>query len=72
MQSPGPVRRDLYVDQRGGAMRVSWHADRDEVVVSMWRADVCTGTVRLSRRDAGRLVAFLATQLAEPVEPLPS
>ena len=62
----GGVRRDLFVDERGAAMRVTWHPERDEVVVSLWRADRCTQTVRLSRRDAGRLAAFLATALAEP------
>jgi hypothetical protein len=68
-----PPRRELFVDERGGGLRVSWHPADDLVVVSLWKSrpgtagveDVCVGTVRLPPTDAARLSAFLSAHLDE-------
>ena len=53
-------RRAFFFDDRGGAMRVTWHEAREMVVFSLWRGDVCVSTCRLSREDAERLQDFLS------------
>lgn len=62
---PAVPRRQLFADERGSGLRVSWHEQRGLVVVSMWRGDVCTGTVRLTVADATRLATFLLGHLGE-------
>jgi hypothetical protein len=49
----------LFLDDRGQALRVTWHAEAEVVVLSIWRADVCVGTVRLGPEDVRRLGSFL-------------
>ncbi len=63
---PLPPRGEWFADARNGerALRVSWHAEKDCVVLSSWRAEACVGTVRLSATDAARLIAVLADGLA--------
>lgn len=63
---PMPPSGEWYADARSGdrALRVSWHAERDCVVLSTWKDGVCTGTARLGPRDAARLVGLLADGLA--------
>jgi hypothetical protein len=56
--------RALFIDDRGGALRVTWHAAKGIVVLSFWRSDVCIGTCRLNFQDAVRLSGFLAAQTA--------
>lgn len=46
------------------ALQVSWHERDDVFVVSIWKAGVCGGTVRLSPEDAAALVGTLAQGLA--------
>lgn len=60
----GP-RRELFVDERGSALRATWHRERGQVVVSLWHDDVCVGTVRLEPDDATRLAGFLVGHLGE-------
>ena len=62
-----PHRRDILLDQRGEgrALRVTWHHEASVVVVSIWREDRCTGTVRLAAEAVPALVAVLAEGLAE-------
>ncbi|WP_448624657.1 hypothetical protein [Geodermatophilus sp. URMC 64] len=54
-------------DTRGGgrAVRVSTHADVGLLNVSVWRDDVCVGTVRLAPADAAQLITGLSDGLAE-------
>lgn len=61
-----PPRGEWFGDARDGerALRVSWHTEKDCVVLSSWRAEACVGTVRLSPGDAARLIAVLADGLA--------
>jgi len=48
------VRRD------GRILRVTWHADDDVVVLSLWRGSRCTGTFRLPVDAVPDLVATLS------------
>jgi hypothetical protein len=54
------------LDARGSdrALRVSWHHDAGVVVLSLWRADTCTGTFRLLAEDVPGLLAALSSGLA--------
>jgi hypothetical protein len=49
----------------GRAVRVSTHAKVGLVNVSIWRGDVCVGTVRLQPDEAATLVAGLTEGLAD-------
>jgi hypothetical protein len=69
-----PPRRELFADDRGGGLRVSWHAGDALVVLSVWKPratpcgaveDVCVGTIRLPAHDAARLSGFLSGHLDE-------
>lgn len=59
----------LFLDERGQALRVTWHAEPEVVVLSIWRADECVGTVRLRPRDARRLAEFLEDANLAPETP---
>jgi hypothetical protein len=63
---PLPPRGEWFADARDGdrALRVSWHAERDCVVLSTWRDGACVGTARLTGEDAARLIGALADGLA--------
>jgi hypothetical protein len=62
-----PVRGRWAWDARGDrrAVRVSPHAEENVVNLSVWRDDVCVGTVRLSPAEASALVSGLSDGLAE-------
>jgi hypothetical protein len=60
----GSPRRALFTDARGAGLRVTWHAEHDLVVLSLWRDDRCIGTFRMPLAEAGRLTAFLTDHLA--------
>src|SRR3954451_11265565 len=49
----------------GRAVRVSTHADVGLLVVSLWRDNVCVGTVRLAPAEAAAVAAALTDGLAE-------
>src|SRR3954447_2386409 len=49
----------------GRAVRVSTHADAGLLVVSLWRDDLCVGTVRLAPVGAAALATALTDGLAE-------
>jgi len=61
-------RRALFADERGTGLRASWHEQRGEVVLSLWREDVCVGTFQLRPEEAGRLAGFLAAHLGDAAE----
>jgi hypothetical protein len=71
---PFPPRSRWAWDARGHqrAVRVSPHADENVVNLSVWRDDVCVGTVRLRPDEVATLVAGLTDGLAalarRPVE----
>jgi hypothetical protein len=71
---PVPRFGSVHPDARGDgrALRVSWHPAADDgratVVLSIWRDNVCTGTVRIA---AEQLPALLASLQALPVTDAP-
>jgi len=62
-----PVRGRWAWDSRGSnrAVRVAAHAEENVVNLSVWRDDICVGTVRLRPDEVTALVAGLAEGLAE-------
>src|ERR1700759_1155067 len=55
----------------GRAVRVSTHAEVGLLNVSIWRDDICVGTVRLGPDDVATLVKGLTEGLAELATPIP-
>ena len=66
-----PRRRDIVLDDRGEgrALRVTWHHESANVVVSVWRQDRCSGTVHVAAEDVPALIAVLTEGLAEGYGP---
>jgi hypothetical protein len=71
-------RTRVLVDdtRRNGAfLRITWHADGRQFVVSNWDGQVCVGATQVSVEDAPRIMALLAEGLADaashPVESEP-
>ena len=69
MAQPRPLPRTggIFLDPRGEdrALRVSWHAEADVVVLSLWRDNLCVGTFRLAVDEVPDLIDMLRTGLAE-------
>lgn len=66
-ERPRRSRRVLIEDARrsGHLLRVTWHPDRRQFVVSTWTRDVCTGSARLAVGDAAPLARLLVDGVAE-------
>jgi hypothetical protein len=60
-----PTRRDVFIDQRGAGLRVTWHPEHDVLVLSVWHEDRCAGTFRLPIQDVPRLSGLLAATLGD-------
>jgi len=60
-------RRVLVEDARrhGHHLRVTWHPDERQFVVSTWSHDVCTGSARLGTDDAALVATLLVDGLAD-------
>jgi hypothetical protein len=58
---PLPELGEIFLDARGDdrSLRVSWHTDRDLVVLSLWRDNLCTSTFRLTVDEVPALIALL-------------
>ncbi|MFC0506305.1 hypothetical protein [Micromonospora costi] len=58
---PMPTLGDLFADTRGEdrTMRVSYHPEREAVVLSLWSGGVCRGSFRMPVGDVPRLLALL-------------
>ena len=65
------TRSEVFVDERGRAMRVTWHEDENVVVVSLWRDDTCVGTFKLEAAEVSRLSAFLVESWVEALRRSP-
>jgi hypothetical protein len=65
-----PTRRDMFLDERGVGLRVTWHPERHLVVLSVWQDDRCVGTFRMPVRDVPRLSGLLAAALGDWVDQL--
>ncbi len=62
---PLPETGSIFLDTRDGgrALRVSWHAEADVVVLSLWRDNVCSGSFRLAVDDVPDFIDVLRTGL---------
>jgi hypothetical protein len=56
-------------DTAGRILRISRHAELDRVVLSIWDAGRCVGTVRLATEDVPELVRALVGTLVPDVPP---
>lgn len=67
-RAPAWVRpvRELFLDGRGVALRATWHDGAATVVLSLWHAERCVGTVHLTEAEVQRLAGFLADLAATP------
>ena len=64
----GATVRALFPTTRSD-LRVTWHADEDQFVVSMWRGGQCIGSAPLASSEAARLAAHIVTSLGERQPP---
>ena len=69
MESVRPVlgAGSALVDARGGgrALRVTWHHEAGVAVLSVWRDNLCTATVRLAPDQVAGLIEALAAGLTD-------
>lgn len=63
---PVPATGSVFLDSRGDgrALRVTWHSEASVVVLSVWKDNVCTATVRLPPDEVVALIETLAAGLA--------
>ncbi|WP_220143185.1 hypothetical protein [Actinoplanes hulinensis] len=68
-----PTVGDVFTDVRGDGrtMRVSYHENRQVVVVSLWAGAMCRGSFQLAADEVGHLTALLA-QVAPATAEVPS
>lgn len=61
------VRRAFVEDARrdGKFMRLTWHGDRQQFVVSNWDGNTCIGATRVPVSDAPALIGVLTAGLAD-------
>ena len=66
-----PATGAVLLDARGEgrALRVTWHSEARIVVLSVWKDNVCTATVRLHPDQAASLIEALAAGLARRSDP---
>ena len=59
--APLPRLGEVFFDVRGSArsMRLSWYADTEVAVFSIWQAGTCTGTFRLPMGELERMIETL-------------
>ena len=62
------ARRDMFLDERGAGLRVTWHPERDLVVLSVWHDESCVGTFRMPVQDVPRLSGLLAAAIGDWVD----
>ncbi len=62
---PLPESGSIHLDARGGdrALRISWHQEAGLVVLSLWRDNVCTGSVRLAVDEVPDVIEVLRAGL---------
>ena len=68
---PLPRRGDVFLDARGEgrSLRLSWHQERDVVVLSLWRNAYCAGSFRLPVADVPAFIAALVQGLSDGYAP---
>ena len=55
---------ELMVDERGSALRATWHGDEGVLVLSVWHDGECAGSVRLPPDEVAHLGRYVITSLA--------
>ncbi len=60
-----PQRQVVLVDERGVSLRLTWHAERDQVVLSVWHDGVCAASFRLPVEEAPQVAGFLMAALGD-------
>lgn len=55
---------ELMVDERGSALRATWHDDERVLVLSVWHDGECAGSVRLAEDEVARLATFVSGRAA--------
>lgn len=56
----------------GTYLRVTWHPEGGQFVISTWDDEVCTGAVRVPAADAAPLISLLADGMADAAEAAPA
>lgn len=62
------MRRRMFVEDArhdGSYLRVTWHSEHGQFVVSTWNGEVCTGAVRVPAADGPALISLLADGVAD-------
>jgi hypothetical protein len=59
------TRREVFIDQRGIGLRVTWHPEQDLLVLSVWDDDRCVGTFWMPAEDVPRMKALLSAALGD-------
>jgi hypothetical protein len=60
-----PKRQAVLVDERGVSLRLTWHAERDQVVLSIWHDGTCAASFRLPVEEAPQVAGFLMAALGD-------
>ncbi len=60
-----PQRQAVLVDERGVSLRLTWHGERDQVVMSIWHDRTCTASFRLPIEEAPRMAGFLMAAMGD-------
>jgi hypothetical protein len=71
----GPGRRRVFVEdarRNGQFLRVTWHGEQQQFVVSNWDDNLCVGATRVKARDVPDLVGLLVEGLADAASTAPS
>ena len=67
-----PARRRVFVEdarRNGQFLRVTWHAEQQQFVVSNWDDNLCVGATRVPVEHVPELVSLLVDGLAEASAP---
>jgi hypothetical protein len=62
------ARRRVFVEdarRNGQFLRVTWHAEQQQFVVSNWDDNLCVGATRVRVEDVPELVSLLVEGLAQ-------
>ena len=60
-----PQRQAVLVDERGVSLRLTWHAERDQVVLSLWHDGVCAASFRLPVEESPQVAGFLMAAIGD-------
>ena len=73
-QSTASARRRVFVEdarRNGQFLRVTWHAEQQQFVISNWDGNLCVGATRVPVESIPDLVSLLVEGLAEAATPAP-